>query len=297
MALATREGARVLHLADLVGTITPGKAADITVVSLESWSMMPGDDPVARVVHGGSAVRCPPCDRERSTRGGRRRAHDDRSGSAANQDRRILAGDPRENGTPMSVRPILVFGDARLEAPNAPVETFDAALASLVDDLFETGWSAPGLGLAAPQIGANLRLATVDLSVGKDPSQKIVLANPTITETSGRISLEEGCLSFPGLFTTLSRPREVVVTAQDEHGEPSRDRGLRPARSGHLSRDRPPRWAPPRPPPARHQEEDVPQTRRQDEEDGSLARVTEFSILNSQFLITSHRSQRRLRCN
>ncbi len=54
MALATREGARVLHLADLVGTITPGKAADITVVSLESWSMMPGDDPVARVVHGGS---------------------------------------------------------------------------------------------------------------------------------------------------------------------------------------------------------------------------------------------------
>ncbi len=120
----------------------------------------------------------------------------------------------------MSVRPILVFGDARLEAPNPRVETFDAALTSLVNDLFETGWSAPGLGLAAPQIGANLRLATVDLSVGKDPSQKIVLANPTITETAGRMTLEEGCLSFPGLFTTLSRPREVVVTAQDEHGEP-----------------------------------------------------------------------------
>lgn len=120
----------------------------------------------------------------------------------------------------MSVRPILVFGDSRLEAPNAQVEHFDAEFASLVDDLFETGWHAPGLGLAAPQIGANLRLATVDLSVGKDPAQKIVLANPTITETSGKISLEEGCLSFPGLFTTLSRPREVVVTAQDEHGEP-----------------------------------------------------------------------------
>ncbi len=55
MAIATREGARVLHLADVVGTITPGKAADMTVVSLDSWSMMPGDDPVARVVHGGSA--------------------------------------------------------------------------------------------------------------------------------------------------------------------------------------------------------------------------------------------------
>jgi len=120
----------------------------------------------------------------------------------------------------MSVRPILVFGDARLEEPNAPVESFDAALASLVDDLFETGWNAPGLGLAAPQIGANLRLATVDISVGKDPSQKIVLANPAITETSGKVSLEEGCLSFPGLFTTLSRPREVLISAQDEHGEP-----------------------------------------------------------------------------
>ncbi len=119
----------------------------------------------------------------------------------------------------MSVRPILVYGDARLEAPNVPVEKFDATLSSLVEDLFETGWQAPGLGLAAPQIGVNLRLATVDLSVGKDPAQKIVLANPRIAETSGNISLEEGCLSFPSLFTTLSRPREVVVTAQDEHGE------------------------------------------------------------------------------
>jgi len=119
----------------------------------------------------------------------------------------------------MSARPILVFGDARLEAPNTPVDEFNDSLRTLVDDLFETGWQAPGLGLAAPQIGANLRLATVDLSVGKDPAQKIVLANPTITETSGRISLEEGCLSFPGLFTTLARPRELIVRARDQHGE------------------------------------------------------------------------------
>jgi peptide deformylase len=119
----------------------------------------------------------------------------------------------------MSARPILVYGDARLEAPNAQVENFDSALETLVDELFETGWQAPGFGLAAPQIGVNLRLATVDLSVGKDPAQKIVLANPTITETSGRISLEEGCLSFPGLFTNLSRPRELIVKARDIHGE------------------------------------------------------------------------------
>ena len=119
----------------------------------------------------------------------------------------------------MSLRRILVYGDARLEARNAPVKDFDDALRALAEDLFETGWKAPGLGLAAPQIGVNLRLATVDLSVGKDPTQKIVLANPEIIETSGTISLEEGCLSFPGLFTTLSRPRELVVRAEDAYGE------------------------------------------------------------------------------
>jgi len=119
----------------------------------------------------------------------------------------------------MTVHPILLYGDPRLEAANDPVERFDDALHELVADLFETGWRAPGLGLAAPQIGANLRLATIDLSVGKDPDQKIVLANPTIVETSGRASVEEGCLSFPGLFTTLVRPRELVVRAQDEKGE------------------------------------------------------------------------------
>lgn len=118
----------------------------------------------------------------------------------------------------MSIRPILVYGDPRLEAPNAPVESFDSRLRELVDDLFETGWKAPGLGLAAPQVGVNLRLATVDLSVGKDPEQRLVLANPVISQATGSVALEEGCLSFPGLFTTLQRPREIVVSAQDGDG-------------------------------------------------------------------------------
>jgi peptide deformylase len=119
----------------------------------------------------------------------------------------------------MSVRPILIYGDPRLEGENAPVEKFDEGLGAIIDDLFETGWRAPGLGLAAPQIGVNLRLATIDLSVGKDPDAKIVLANPTIVRAQGRTSLEEGCLSFPGLFTTIERPSALVVRAQDEHGE------------------------------------------------------------------------------
>ncbi len=118
----------------------------------------------------------------------------------------------------MSVRPILLYGDPRLEAENQPVETFDDDLRALTQDLFETGWKAPGLGLAAPQIGANLRLATIDLSVGKDPEARIVLANPTIVHRQGKHSLEEGCLSFPGLFTTIDRPSALIVRAQDEHG-------------------------------------------------------------------------------
>jgi peptide deformylase len=118
----------------------------------------------------------------------------------------------------MSPHPILVYGDPLLVAPNAPVQRFDDELARLVDDLFATGWKAPGLGVAAPQIGVNLRLATVDLSVGKDPEQKIVLANPEIIVTKGKVSLEEGCLSFPGLFTTLQRPRKLIVRAQDLKG-------------------------------------------------------------------------------
>ncbi len=119
----------------------------------------------------------------------------------------------------MTVRPILVYGDPLLEAVNRPVELFDEEFLSLVDDLFESGWKAPGLGLAAPQIGINLRLATVDLSVGRNPGDCIVLANPEITHRHGKTGLEEGCLSFPGLFTTIERPTEITVRAQDENGE------------------------------------------------------------------------------
>ena len=115
-------------------------------------------------------------------------------------------------------RPIILWGDPRLEAPNAPINTFDQDLHDLVAEMFETSWAAPGLGLAAPQIGINIRLAVLDLSVGKDPEQKLVLVNPEIIDRQGKVSLEEGCLSFPGLFTTFERPRSVPVRAQDTSG-------------------------------------------------------------------------------
>jgi peptide deformylase len=118
----------------------------------------------------------------------------------------------------MAILPILVYGDPRLEAANQPVEDFGEELQSLIEDLFETGWEAPGLGLAAPQVGINLRIATVDLSVGKDPEARVVLANPEIIFCRGKASLEEGCLSFPGLFTTIERPTALRVRAQDNGG-------------------------------------------------------------------------------
>ncbi len=118
----------------------------------------------------------------------------------------------------MTVRPILIYGDPRLEQPSDPVTSFDSGLQELIDDLFETGWRAPGLGVAAPQVGVNIRLAVVDLSIGKDPGAKIVLANPEILAPAGRASLEEGCLSFPGLFTTIERPTSLRVRAQDAAG-------------------------------------------------------------------------------
>jgi len=118
----------------------------------------------------------------------------------------------------MTFRSILVFGDPLLEAENLPVEDFGEELQSIIRDLFEAGWKAPGLGVAAPQIGVNLRLATIDLSVGRDPEARVVLANPEITHRRGRASLEEGCLSFPGLFTTIERPTTITVRAQNEHG-------------------------------------------------------------------------------
>lgn len=120
----------------------------------------------------------------------------------------------------MAVRTILVYGDPRLEAENAPVERFDAELDALVADMFETSWAAPGLGLAAPQVAVNLKLAVVDLSVGKDPSQKMVLANPEIDWQEGKVAQEEGCLSFPSLYTTIARPRRLRVRYQDQQGEP-----------------------------------------------------------------------------
>jgi peptide deformylase len=119
----------------------------------------------------------------------------------------------------VAIREIVKYGDPRLVAKNELVEVFDdPGLAALLKDMKETCWAAPGVGLAAPQIGVSLRVAIVDLSVGKDPSQVIVLVNPVVVDTQGKIRDEEGCLSLPDLLETVDRPERVTVEAFDEHG-------------------------------------------------------------------------------
>ena len=119
----------------------------------------------------------------------------------------------------MAIRDIVKYGDPRLVALNEPVTDFeDPSLPALIEDLKQTCWAAPGLGLAAPQIGVNRHIAIVDLSVGKDPSQVLVLINPVVVDAQGSIRDEEGCLSLPDLVETVERPEKVTIEAFDERG-------------------------------------------------------------------------------
>ena len=120
----------------------------------------------------------------------------------------------------MAIREIVKFGDPRLVASNEAVTDFDdPTLPALLEDLRQTCWAAPGLGLAAPQIGVNRHVAIVDLSVGKDPGQVLVLINPVVVGAQGLVRDEEGCLSFPDLVETVERPERVTVEAFDERGD------------------------------------------------------------------------------
>ena len=118
------------------------------------------------------------------------------------------------------VYPIVFYPEPVLERQGDPVTDFGSPeLQKLIDDMFESMYAAKGVGLAAPQIGISKTLAVVDLSVGEDPSQKIVLINPQITHSEGTQVSEEGCLSLPGFREQVVRANKVTVRAQDAAGE------------------------------------------------------------------------------
>lgn len=116
------------------------------------------------------------------------------------------------------IRDLVRFGDPRLLAENAVVDAADPELPLLIGDMVATCHAAPGIGLAAPQIGVNKRVAIVDLSVGSDPEAVIVLVNPVVLEASGEQREEEGCLSVPDVNERIERPARVRVRAADASG-------------------------------------------------------------------------------
>jgi peptide deformylase len=116
------------------------------------------------------------------------------------------------------LRPIVRYGAPGLQTPAAPVTSFDSDLQKLIDDMIETMYAAPGIGLAAPQVGVPLRVAVVDLSLGKRGGELFTLVNPEFVERDGMQLEEEGCLSVPGFNATVARPVRVVVRALDRTG-------------------------------------------------------------------------------
>ena len=118
------------------------------------------------------------------------------------------------------LRPIVRFGKPGLQAKAAPVEVFDADLHRLVDDMIETMYAAPGVGLAAPQVGVPLRIFVVDLSLGHDPKGLMTFVNPEFVERDGMQLEDEGCLSVPGFNATVVRPSRAILKGLDRSGQP-----------------------------------------------------------------------------
>jgi peptide deformylase len=123
------------------------------------------------------------------------------------------------------IRPILKYGEHPLHERARDVETVTPEIDRLIDDMIETMYAAPGVGLAAPQVGVALRLFVVDVSVGRDPNGLITMLNPTVLELDGVQLEEEGCLSIPGFNATVVRPTRVVVKGLDRHGVEQRIEG------------------------------------------------------------------------
>jgi peptide deformylase len=118
----------------------------------------------------------------------------------------------------MALRNILHYPDPRLRQVAKPVENIDADVRTLVDDMAETMYAAPGIGLAAVQINVARRVVVIDVSETRDGLQ--VFINPEIVERDGKQVYEEGCLSVPGVFDEVERARHIRVRALDREGRP-----------------------------------------------------------------------------
>jgi peptide deformylase len=116
----------------------------------------------------------------------------------------------------MAIRTILEFPDQRLRTRASPVTQFDVELGRLIDDMFETMYAAPGIGLAASQVDVHKRVLVIDISDARD--QPLVFVNPEILSREGEAETEEGCLSVPGIFDEVVRAARIRLRWQDRTG-------------------------------------------------------------------------------
>ncbi len=118
----------------------------------------------------------------------------------------------------MSILEILEYPDPRLRTLAKPVEAFDDNLQTLIDDMFETMYDAPGIGLAATQIDRHIQLIVMDLS--EEKNKPLVFINPKVTVLEGELEkMQEGCLSVPGFYEDISRIEHVLIEALDRNGK------------------------------------------------------------------------------
>ena len=119
----------------------------------------------------------------------------------------------------MAILEIRKYPEKVLKQKASPVTTFDQDLQVLIDNMIETMYAAPGVGLAAPQVGEPKRLAVIDISSRQDKFPLLVIVNPVIVSSEGEVEFEEGCLSLPEYTAIVKRAENVVVKAQDRDGK------------------------------------------------------------------------------
>ena len=120
----------------------------------------------------------------------------------------------------MAIKRVLTYGEPSLREPSKEVHKVSKKISDLIRDLFDTMYSQNGVGLAAPQIGDNLRVFVIDASTKEEPLEPMVFINPKIIKKSGAIKSNEGCLSFPEAYSDVVRYKDVMIKAINEHGKP-----------------------------------------------------------------------------
>jgi len=120
----------------------------------------------------------------------------------------------------MAIRKVLHYGEPSLREVSKEVHKVSKKITDLIRDLFDTMYAQNGVGLAAPQIGENVRVFVIDVATGNEPLSPMVFINPKIIKKSGAVKSNEGCLSFPEAYTDVKRYKNVMVKAINEHGKP-----------------------------------------------------------------------------